>query len=53
MKGLLTNKGCVVDCPPVLFSNRVENGSAIRVYTKGHACFFYTEQPCFNERAVG
>ncbi len=53
MKGLLTNKAGVVDCPPALFSHRVENGSTIRVHTKEHGVFFYTEQPCFNERAEG
>lgn len=39
MKGLLTNKASVVDCPPVLLSYRVENGSSIRVHTKEHAVF--------------
>lgn len=53
MKGLLTNKERIVDCHLSLFSHRVENGSSIRVHTKEHGVFFYPEQPCFNERAVG
>ena len=40
MKGLLTKKAGVVDCPPALFSHRVENGSSIRIHTKEHGVFF-------------
>ena len=40
MKDLLTNKECIVDCHLSLFTNRVENGSSIRVHTKEHGVFF-------------